>query len=141
MSGWRGCPPRWWHRAQSEANDALLRLNDGEFKHHLDRYKYPERFSTEADVTASDLRAHHRTQAVQTLLQPLEERLTNAAFLGGASPCATDIGIFPFVRQFAAVDPSWFASLPLPRLKHWLAAWLQSPLFAACMLKPSAQAH
>lgn len=131
----------WWHRAQSEANDALLRLNDGAFKHHLDRYKYPERFAAPGHATVDHSRTHHRAQGVHVLLEQLEMRLVEADFLGGQSPCATDIGIFPFVRQFAAVDPSWFASLPLPRVKQWLAAWLQSPLFAACMLKPSAQAH
>lgn len=131
----------WWHRAQSEANDALLRINDGAFKHHLDRYKYPERFVAPGHAAGDDSRAHHRAQAVQVLLDQLEARLVEADFLGGQSPCATDIGIFPFVRQFAAVEPSWFASLPLPRVKQWLAGWLQSPLFAACMLKPSAQAH
>lgn len=125
----------WWQLAQSDANTALLHANDGEFKHHLDRCKYPERFSTEQHVTVSDVREHHRTQAVRALLQPLEERLTNAAFLGGASPCATDIGLFPFVRQFAAIDPPWFDQQPLVRVKPWLAHWLQSPLFSACMVK------
>lgn len=125
----------WWQLAQSDANTALLHTNDGEFKHHLDRCKYPERFSTEQHSTVSDMREHHRTQAVQALLQPLEERLADAAFLGGASPCATDIGIFPFVRQFAAIDPAWFDHLPLGQVKRWLAHWLQSPLFSACMAK------
>ncbi len=125
----------WWHLAQSDANTALLHTNDGEFKHHLDRCKYPERFSTAQHATVSDVREHHRTQAVQTLLQALELRLAKAAFLGGTSPCATDIGLFPFVRQFAAIDPPWFDQQPLARVKQWLAHWLQSPLFSACMLK------
>ncbi len=125
----------WWHLAQSDANAALLHTHDGVFKHHLDRCKYPERFSNEQHATVSDVRELHRTQAVQALLQPLEERLTDAAFLGGTSPCATDIGIFPFVRQFAAIDPAWFDHLPLGHVKRWLAHWLQSPLFSACMAK------
>lgn len=125
----------WWPLAQSDANIALLHTNDGEFKHHLDRYKYPERFSTEQHVTVSDVREHHRTQAVQALLQPLEVRLEDAAFLGGTSPCATDIGLFPFVRQFAAIDPPWFERQPWGHVQRWLAHWLQSPLFSACMAK------
>jgi len=55
--------------------------------------------------------------------------------LGGANPCAADIGIFPFVRQFAAVDTAWFDALPFPAVKAWLAVWLQSPLFAQAMQK------
>ena len=35
----------WWIRAQTPDNTALLRCNDGLFKSHLDRYKYPERFA------------------------------------------------------------------------------------------------
>ena len=125
----------WWHQAQEAPNTALLHTNDGVFKHHLDRYKYPERFSTEVQVAANEVREHHRTQAVQALLQPLEVRLADAAFLGGTSPCATDIGIFPFVRQFAAIDPPWFGHQPLIQVQRWLAHWLQSPLFSACMVK------
>ena len=41
----------------------------------------------------------------------------------------------PFVRQFAAVDPDWFAAQRLPALQSWLRGWLASPLFLTCMLK------
>ncbi len=37
----------WWSRAQSDENLDLLQRNDGDFKHHLDRYKYPERYPEE----------------------------------------------------------------------------------------------
>ena len=57
-----------WRRAQTPANQALLGINDGVFKQHLDRYKYPERFAGSGDVTASaDVRAHHRQQGLQVL--------------------------------------------------------------------------
>jgi len=120
----------WWHRAQSAENLALLHCNDGDFKHHLDRYKYPERYPEE---TAP--RDAVRSQAVQALLVPLERRLQSQPCLGGATPCATDLAIFPFVRQFAAVEPRWFDAQELPALKTWLAAWLDSELFAVCMTK------
>ncbi|MBA4767219.1 MAG: glutathione S-transferase N-terminal domain-containing protein [Porphyrobacter sp.] len=51
---------------------ALIAANDGPFKHHLDRAKYPGRYG--ADET------DHRA-AAQALLMPLEERLTTAPFL------------------------------------------------------------
>lgn len=122
-------PADWWARAQSAANLALLSSCDGPFKHHLDRTKYPERFES-ADP------ALHRAQAVEVLLQPLEVRLQAASQLGGA----TDLAIFPFVRQFAAIDPGWFEQQPLPALKAWLAGWLSHPLFTAAMAKlPSGQ--
>jgi glutathione S-transferase len=121
-------PEGWWARAQSTVNLDLLAVCDGPFKQHLDRYKYPERFEV-AD------RTQPRDAAVETLLRPLDAQLQRSAQLGGDAPCATDIAIFPFVRQFAAVEPTWFAQLPLPALKAWLAGWLQHPLFEAAMAK------
>ncbi len=121
----------WWARAQTADNLALQAACDGPFKHHLDRTKYPERF---ADAQG---RAWHREQAVAVLLQALEARLRAAPQLGGVSPCAADIGIFPFVRQFAATDPALWAAQPLPALQAWLAAWLVHPLFERAMRKPT----
>ena len=120
----------WWARAQSEDNLSLLATCDGPFKHHLDRTKYPERFGETADV-----KARHHAQAVQVLLQPLDARLQQNAQLGGATPCATDIALFPFVRQFAAVEPTWFDALPLPALQSWLRGWLAHDLFSRAMAK------
>lgn len=120
----------WWARAQSEDNLALLAACDGPFKHHLDRTKYPERFGETAEV-----KAPHHAQAVQVLLQPLDARLRHSALLGGATPCATDIALFPFVRQFAAVEPTWFDALPLPALQGWLRGWLAHDLFNRAMGK------
>ena len=125
-----GDPDHWWARAQTPAQLALQQACDGPFKHHLDRYKYPQRF------TDGLTREHHFQHAVSALLEPLEQQLHSQPHLGGASPCAADIGIFPFVRQFAAVDPAWFEALPLPGLKAWLAGWLGSGLLAEVMRKP-----
>ena len=126
----------WWSRAQTPENLDLLRRNDGDFKHHLDRYKYPERFAPAdgADAVARR-RVEPRDQAVTAVLERLEHRLAEQEFLGGAQPCATDVGVFPFVRQFAAVDRDWFDSLRFEHVKAWLSRWLQSPLFEACMKK------
>lgn len=126
----------WWQRAQSPENLELLARNDGEFKRRLDRYKYPERHAD-----AGGAREQQRALAVDALLRPLEQRLTAQPHLGGDRPCASDLAIFPFVRQFAAVEPDWFAAQPLPAVQAWLAAWLASPLFAACMVKLPAQAE
>lgn len=125
----------WWRAAQNDDNQRLLHLNDTGFKYHLDRYKYPERFGEMNAEDKQRWQEEHRNQAVTLLLEPLEQRLQQAEFLGGANPCATDIGIFPFVRQFAAVDEAWFSSLPLAEVKVWLERLLNSPLFQRCMLK------
>lgn len=129
----------WWTRAQHPLNQELLRRTDGAFKHHLDRYKYPARFrSPDGDGAAIDP-AQHRREAVSVLLAPLEARLTEQPFLGGDAPCATDFGVFPFVRQFAAVDRGWFDEQALPKVQAWLAHWSQHPLFEGCMIKLPSQ--
>jgi glutathione S-transferase len=119
-----------WARSQTPDNLALLHACDHAFKPLLDRYKYPERFGLmppERDATAA--------QAMAVLLAPLEARLQHHPHLGGATPCATDWAVLPFVRQFAAVSPAWFAAQPLPAVQAWLAAWLGSALFTRCMRK------
>jgi glutathione S-transferase len=118
--------PDWWGPAQTPENLEWMDRNDGAFKHHLDRYKYPARF---ADTDPDS----QREQALQAFLLPLDRRLAGSRFLGGELACATDIAVFPFVRQFAAVDPAWFALQPIPALRSWLTEWLSSPLFLHCM--------
>jgi glutathione S-transferase len=124
----------WWHLAQTPDNLDLLKRNDGVFKHHLDHYKYPERVPGD-----SQPREAHRDQAVATLLVPIETRLQQQPFLGGNQACAIDLAIFPFVRQFAAVEPAWFSAQKWPALQSWLAQWLSSALFEACMTKLPSQ--
>lgn len=127
----QGMCPDGWERAQTPANRELLAINDGAFKHHLDRYKYPERF----EDTQINTGPKHRHLAMTVMLEPLEARLSSSRFLGGDEACATDIGIFPFIRQYAAVDPAWFADLSLPQVKAWMSYWLSHPVFDGCMQK------
>jgi glutathione S-transferase len=46
-----------------------------------------------------------------------------------------DMAIFPFIRQFAAVDAAWWETAPYPRLRRWLDFWLKSDLFTSVMEK------
>jgi glutathione S-transferase len=126
----------WWTRALTPENLDLLSTNDGEFKFHLDRYKYADRHSgPEEDSTI--VRFEHRDQAAAGFLSNLERRLEATRFLGGTLPCAIDLAIFPFVRQFAAVDPSWFSTQPWPFVRTWLESWVSTSLFEVCMTKLS----
>lgn len=105
---------------------ALIAANDGAFKHHLDRYKYPDRHASDA--------MEHRGEGL-ALLADLDARLTERPYLCGETRTLTDAAILPFIRQFAAVDRAWFDAQKLPRLQRWLAEGLVSPLFAGIMVQ------
>lgn len=119
----------WLLSRQPERDGMLLKTTDSAFKHWLDRYKYAERHPGQT-------REHYRQQAVDCLITPLDQALsTDGPWLGGAQPVLADAAIFPFVRQFAAVEPAWWASSPFPATRAWLQSWLASELFAGVMRK------
>ncbi len=118
----RNDPEHW----RDHAEDALIAVNDGSFKHHLDRYKYPDRHAS--DPTA------HRGAGLE-LLRGLEARLVSNVYLCGEARGLTDAAIMPFVRQFAETDRLWFDAQPLPGVQAWLARQLAAPLFAAAMIR------
>ena len=105
---------------------ALIAINDGSFKHHLDRYKYPERHGSNA--------AEHRDRGL-LFLRELDARIASTGQLAGIRMGIADAAIMPFVRQFAAVDREWFDSQPLLHLQSWLAAHLASDLFQQIMYR------
>ena len=107
--------------------NALTDKNDNEFKYWLDRYKYADRHT---DMTQTEYR-----QKGEIFLQVLEELLTKNPYLLGKTVTIADIGIMPFVRQFAHVDRDIFYSLPYPNLQRWLQDWLQHPFFLQTMTK------
>ncbi|WP_024930778.1 glutathione S-transferase [Methylophilus sp. OH31] len=119
--------PQGWLKADRDAVERLISINDGDFKKALDRYKYPERYPEQAPF-------FYRQQGEQ-FLQALETALRQHRFLLGDSACVADVAIFPFIRQFAAVDAEWFADSAYPQLRAWLNGWLESALFAQIMQK------
>lgn len=106
---------------------ALIAECDGDFKHHLDRYKYPERYA------GTDPMAHRAASV--TFLAWLDARLSAYAFLFGRRPTLADMAIAPFVRQFALTDAGWFKQQPWPALCAWLEAIINSTDFARSMTK------
>ncbi|KAB2907603.1 MAG: glutathione S-transferase [Dechloromonas sp.] len=99
---------------------------DGAFKYHLDRYKYAARYGDDPLV--------HRAAAAAMLLD-LDAQLAVHDFLGGAMRSFADIAIFPFVRQFAGVDPVWFQLQAMPNVRRWLARIAASELFERAMVR------
>jgi glutathione S-transferase len=121
-------PQAWLALAPADADRARqwVARNDGTFKLLLDRYKYATRHP---QLTAQE----HRQHAMDGFVLPLESALRERAFLLGDSACWADVALFPFLRQFAMVDPAWFAQAPLPGLREWLAHWTDSALFQMVM--------
>ena len=108
-----------------------LQRNDGAFKRALDAYKYPERHPNQSQQL-------HRSDALQALIKPLEEQLATSPNVLGGRVSYVDAALAPFVRQFAAVDRTWFdeeGTQLFPHVAQWLQSWLSSTLFEAVMNK------
>lgn len=118
----------WLRRGDHAALRQLVNTTDGDFKHWLDRYKYAERYPERTQMA-------YRDEAVRCLIEPLDAALLASGHLGGDGPCWADAAVFPFVRQFAAVNAAWWAASPWHATQHWLNHWQRSPLFASCMHK------
>ncbi|WP_342624782.1 glutathione S-transferase [Pseudomonas alkylphenolica] len=123
-------PQDWLLRtdpAAAQAADALIARNDRDFKVQVNLYKYAERYPEHS-------REYYRAQA-EAWLAELDERLAQRAYLCADHPSLADAALLPLMRQFAGVEPDWFASAPYPHLRGWLQGWLESALFKAVMAR------
>lgn len=105
----------------------LIKFNDTEFKYHLDRYKYPNRYE-------GAVAEYHRTEAEKFFAQ-LEEKLTHNAYLFGSRPCIADYALAPFLRQFRNTDTEWFSASKYHALIRWLENLLTTDGFRIVMKK------
>jgi glutathione S-transferase len=121
---------------------ALVAENDGPFKHHLERFKYANRFPGE-DPCA------HRQAALAILRRWNSQLQENAAgggvgkgWLLGEQSCLADWALLPFVRQFRIADPAGFdATVGIGALQTWLARFEAGGELAAVMAPPLAPRH
>ncbi|MFK0087630.1 glutathione S-transferase [Pseudomonas sp. NPDC090755] len=111
----------------AQAADALIARNDRDFKAQVNLYKYAERYPEYS-------RQAYRQQA-EPWLAELEALLTQHTYLLADHPSLADAALLPLMRQFAGVEPQWFAEAPYPRLRNWLQGWLESALFKAIMAR------
>ena len=118
--------PLGWLTGEGLSSDWIQTCDD-EFKYWLDRYKYADRHPEHA--------AEHYRREAEVFLRKIEDRLTGFSWLGGEAPSVTDVALFPFVRQFAGVEPAWWQGAPYPGTRIWLAQWLEGALFSAVMTK------
>ena len=120
-------PDNWLRSNQSKRSSKLIHINDNEFKHHLDRYKYSKRYDNEDPIA-------HREKCL-IFINELEEQLNCSQFLYDDKISALDISILPFIRQFRITDMEWFDSLAKPNTQNWLMKFLESKLFKSIMIK------
>lgn len=120
--------PDGWSEVDEVESRMWIEKNDGPFKALLDQYKYLNRFP---DLKREDV----VDAAIELMLQPMEARLSSSRYLLGDQMSWVDIAIFPFIRQFAAVNQTWFDGLAFAALQSWLNQHLQSELFHSVMDK------
>lgn len=126
-------PDGWLTQASMEDMLTLIAANDGNFKHTLDRYKYPNRYPLESGGDVHAFTLAQRSEAA-SWLQMLESRLSRG-WLFGNQPSLADMATLPFVRQFAHTDAVWFAAQPWPQLQAWLARFEAGALFKSVMAR------
>ena len=122
-------PAQWLPTKPAQVAQVQVLINDCEtsFKHHLDRYKYPNRYD---GVDAFQHRA-----AAAVWLRGLAQQLSAEGWLFGPATSLADMAIAPFVRQFAQTDPLWFEQQDWPALQAWLKRIVSSALFDSVMHK------
>ena len=120
--------PDDWRRVDESISQPWIQRNDGPFKTLLDQYKYPNRFP---DLNQKDV----LNGAIDLMLDPMDNMLRSSTYLLGNKISWVDVAIFPFIRQFAAVNPRRFEGLPFTSLKKWLNQHLESELFNSIMNK------
>ena len=103
----------------------LITECDGNFKQHLDRAKYPNRFPKTDPIESRDKAA--------LFLYKLEKMLSPNLF--GKNMSIADLAILPFVRQFAHIDHVWFYAQDWINLINWLDTFKESSEFNKIMTK------
>jgi len=113
--------------AAAQQAEQLIARNDSEFKAQVNLYKYAERYPDYS-------REHYRQQA-EAWLAELEQLLEGRPYLLADHPSLADAALLPLMRQFAGVEPQWFAEAAYPQVRSWLEEWLASELFRSVMAK------
>jgi len=122
-------PDGWWpeNLTQQDEIKQLIKFCDNTFKTHLDRYKYADRYPEQS--------AAHYRQMGEEFLSRLDQRLSKTTYLCSHHLSLADMAIFPFIRQFAHVDKTWFEKSAYKYLQAWLDQHLKSEIFIAVMKK------
>lgn len=105
----------------------LVERCEVEFKGHLDRFKYAVRYE--------NVDPEEERKLASVYLRELDGLLADREYLFGDRIGFADIGIAPFVHQFANTDRAWFNAQDWVRLRDWLDRFVDSDRFANIMTK------
>ena len=120
-------PDNWQRSKNNEKTKELIKINDGEFKYHLDRYKYSKRYDNEDPE-------FHRKKCL-SFIEKVNSELQNSKYIFDDAISYIDISLLPFIRQFRIADNEWFDELPYENVKSWLSNFLNSELLKSIMFK------
>ena len=115
-----------FNASEQEVYQTLLKIFDRDFKYHLDRYKYPNRYEKEP--------TNHQQESLHILLN-LENAITHSPWIFGNKISLLDICILPFIRQYKIANPSWFYDQDIPKTIALLNYFESSELFQKAMTK------
>jgi len=110
----------------AQQTSKLVDLFDTEFKHHLDRYKYHQRYRSNA--------TDHREKC-DDILHLLDKKISKYAWIFSDEISLLDISILPFIRQFKITDESYFYSQNYQKVINLLKRFENSDLFESIMNK------
>jgi glutathione S-transferase len=120
--------PYGWLESEEEVL-ALIAECDGDFKFHLDRYKYPNRYEKDGQVCDALV---HRAKAAEFVAAIDREMAINSYDLNSCLG-SKYAGCMHFLRQFSHVDKAWFAAQNWPHLQAALADFEASAAFKTIM--------
>ena len=103
-----------WRETNYEEQKTMIKNNDEEFKHYLDRYKYNDRYPEKSK--------EFYQKKCEVYLKNYEEKLTENMFLVSDKMQIADIALFPFLRQYAHINKIQFSKYsgfnPVPEFCH-----------------------
>ena len=111
---------------ESKSSNHLITLFDTQFKYHLDRYKYPDRYES--------LSEDHQQECLKILFE-LDKFIDAKPWIFGKTVSLLDICILPFIRQCKIASPDWFESQGFSKVIDLLSHFESSKLFLRSMEK------
>jgi glutathione S-transferase len=119
---------RWSFDQNYKTNDELelwISKIDTDFKYHLDRYKYPNRYHNTSP--------HDHRDACLDMLKKLEVSWGTIGIEGGLN--FYDFAFLTLIRQFRMPERDWFDALDLDFIQKRLEFLITSNLFSLAMQK------